>query len=175
MSLVFFHCVEDNLKVGSFKPLVLCHLGDCLGAYGPSFSIFCSSPFGKRIMFLNKSSFPRKENTFGVGFNLLKPTAKPQYPKCLWYGEAPSSMYKRGLGGKKTQVAFHCKPTLGLASRKIKASCFVSFVRLLLGDYHPNISIGCFSLLVKRVLFLPNVAFHKGECIWSHFQVSEAP
>ena len=37
------------------------------------------------------------------------------------------------------------------ASRKLPASCFVSFVRLVLGNDHHSIAMCCFSQFVKRV------------------------
>ena len=66
------------------------------------------------------------------------------------------------LGGKKARVAFHCNHHWGrcsfmelsiAVSRKLQASCFVSFVRLLWGSYCLSIFIFCPSPFGKRSPF----------------------
>lgn len=63
---------------------------------------------------------------------------------------------------KKTRIAFHSKPPLGLVflqwvefiSRKLQASCFVWIVRLTWDDIHPSITMCCFATFGKRATFL---------------------
>lgn len=49
------------------------------------------------------------------------------------------------------------------ASRKLKASCFVSYLRLLWGASHPKTTICYFSSCVKRVSLSTNSGFSRKE------------
>lgn len=111
------------------------------------------STFGKRATFHSLSGISIKGNMFVV-FKVSEAHCKHLVPTDLLAGEEVHwPCFKWGLCQKKVRVAFHCKLPLGLVffhevennlqGRKLHASFFVSFVRLLCGAYHLNIAMYC--------------------------------
>ena len=87
--------------------------------------------------------------------------------------------FKRGLGGKKARVAFHCKPPLNLVflhwmEFTLKVWNFKPLVLCHLLDCYIGLITLAWVLCPIWQIFIPKNLFQKGEHIWNMFQAPEA-
>ena len=94
------------------------------------------------------------------------PLQTPDVHRAFCRGLNPSGFLEERPRMEKDKNCFWLQTIIGacvlslsgvyFASWKLQASCFVSFMRLLLGAYCPCITMSCLPSLWKEPLFLPN-------------------
>lgn len=172
---MFFQLVYYTLPVGSFKPLVLCHLWDIhreqiiLALLNSAFQVCEESTFSYHIMLL------QKREVLWIGFQSTEAQSKHLIPKEHFTEEQlnwPS--YNRGLSRKKSRDAFHSKPPLVLVifdwkEYTLKVASFKYFVLCHLWDcyaYCPSIPMSFLAEFGKRAIFHNKSAFSRKESMF---------
>ena len=104
-----------------------------------------------------------------MGFNVMKLNANAWCPQGIWQLWVSFALFKRKTYlGKRSGLLFTSKHHqagvfslrgIYFASRKLQASCFVSFVWLLWNANQPSITIYCFPCVWQEYLYLPTQGY----------------
>lgn len=122
----------------------------------------CFSLLVEREHFQSNSGFSKNEKTFWVCFKLLKHPVNNQCTQRIWQWSGsfatPLIWWQKGKGCFLEQSTIGAGvPSLSITrfvSRKLPASCFVEFLWLNSGSYHPSLLYVAFSHLWKEGIFI---------------------